>query len=502
VHQVYATDATARSVFETRNTHAAFLNLVALPASAYFLLGWRAPAVSRGQRAFLGATLFILFFSVFLTAGRGASLSLLISFLLLLALAWRHVERSALLTLFGLLVGAFLATQISHGGLGARLPSFTQDVQRVLIWQSTWEMIKDHPWLGVGLGLFFLAYPPYRQPADASGGFFAHNDYLQFWAETGLPGLILAVCALLSVAWLMARAWRASGLAGAARVELAGLFAGLFAIAAHSLVDFNFYILSILMVAGLVLGRWHERIGEALPVAHWQASVARWLTPRTYPANVLMLSAVGFIYFVSVGLTNSLYERALTQARQGDIESASRTLSTAAALNPRDDRAPVTHADLYRHVLRLKIVKNEQDRRALFDDALQYLDEAAAANPLRSLPHLLRARLYREQSALAGPQWSARALDAYQRALDLNPMMYVARVERAQLLLALNRLDEARATLEAGIDYRYPEETEMLSFYRLTASTWRKTGEVARAAVLEARIARIEDRERHTFLPQ
>ena len=37
IYQVLVLEQQARSVFETRNTHAAFLNLVALPASAYFL---------------------------------------------------------------------------------------------------------------------------------------------------------------------------------------------------------------------------------------------------------------------------------------------------------------------------------------------------------------------------------------------------------------------------------------------------------------------------------
>lgn len=499
VHQVYVFEAAARSVFETRNTHAAFLNLVALPASAYFLLGWHTPGVSRGQRLFLGGTLLTLFFSVFLTAGRGASLSLLISFLLLLVLVWRHVKQPALLTLVGLLVAAFVLTQFSHGGLGARLPAFTQDVARLLIWESSWEMVRDHPWLGVGLGLFFLAYPPYRQPADSSGGFFAHNDYLQIWAETGLAGLILLVAVLASVAVLSVRAWRRPGLDGETRVELAGLFTGLFAIAGHSVVDFNFYILSILMVAGLVLGRWHARVGAVLSVPVWQVRVSRWLSSRTYPVNVVMLVSIGFVYFASVGLTNSFYERALSQARQGEVEAASRTLANAAALNPRDDRAPLTHADLYRHVLRLRAGQNEQDLRALFEDAQQYLDEAVEANPLRALPHMIRARLFREQPALAGAGAAERALEAYARALALNPLMFVARTEHAQLLLELGRVDEARATLEAGIDYRYPDVPDVMPFFRLTARTWRQTGENELAADLEARIAEIESRAQTSY---
>ncbi|MFP5345376.1 MAG: hypothetical protein ACLGGU_07100, partial [Gammaproteobacteria bacterium] len=50
-----------RSVFLDINSHAAFLNLIALPASAYFLLQ---PADQRWHLRLLGAVLFVLFFAI------------------------------------------------------------------------------------------------------------------------------------------------------------------------------------------------------------------------------------------------------------------------------------------------------------------------------------------------------------------------------------------------------------------------------------------------------
>ena len=79
IYQVLVLEQHARSVFETRNTHAAFLNLVALPASAYFLQTIANKAVPRHYSVILGTVLFFLFLSIFLTASRGASLSLAIS---------------------------------------------------------------------------------------------------------------------------------------------------------------------------------------------------------------------------------------------------------------------------------------------------------------------------------------------------------------------------------------------------------------------------------------
>ncbi len=66
-------------------------------------------------------------------------------------------------------------------------------------------MLQDAPWHGIGPGLFWLAYPPYRAAADNSGGFYVHNDYLQLWLEGGWPTFIVLLCLLALVAFRYAR---------------------------------------------------------------------------------------------------------------------------------------------------------------------------------------------------------------------------------------------------------------------------------------------------------
>jgi O-antigen ligase len=59
-------------------------------------------------------------------------------------------------------------------------------------------MIKDHPLSGIGLANFKVAYPFYRSPkAFYQGEIYAHNSYLELWAEVGSIGFALLLLLVL-----------------------------------------------------------------------------------------------------------------------------------------------------------------------------------------------------------------------------------------------------------------------------------------------------------------
>lgn len=72
---------------------------------------------------------------------------------------------------------------------------------RVAIWKTTWHMIAQHPWWGIGCGNFTLEFVRQIVPsllADPhlrvyAGAFTneAHNEYLQVWAEGGAFALLV-----------------------------------------------------------------------------------------------------------------------------------------------------------------------------------------------------------------------------------------------------------------------------------------------------------------------
>lgn len=69
---------------------------------------------------------------------------------------------------------------------------------RVVLWQGTWNLLKAHPWLGAGLGGFPALYDKYRLIKHTELLLYPHNILLNFWAETGLAGLIAFLGILMS----------------------------------------------------------------------------------------------------------------------------------------------------------------------------------------------------------------------------------------------------------------------------------------------------------------
>lgn len=68
----------------------------------------------------------------------------------------------------------------------------TSSEMRLAFWESTVAMILDHPFLGIGWGMYFMVYPDYDfylQGAPVQI-VHAHNMYLNYAAEIGVPGAL------------------------------------------------------------------------------------------------------------------------------------------------------------------------------------------------------------------------------------------------------------------------------------------------------------------------
>lgn len=484
--QRFAWGEPPRATFINIHSFAALLMLVALPLAGHFLAALHARADRHSVYA-IGAGLFVLVFTIAVTQGRGTALSLWLGAGVLVVLG-RTIGVRPLLTLLGMFVIAYVAANVLlQGGIDDRLATLADPASagaaRFVIWRGSWEMLQAHPWFGIGLGTYYLAWPPYRDPTDTSLGFFVHNDYLQLWIETGLPGLLLLLAMPAAALWMLMRRLRRPRFDIGLRLESAGLFSGLFAVAAHSFVDFNFYILPTSVLAGLVLGRLHECTADAARERRLQP--ARFLQLRAYRLIVVLLALFPASYFAALGLSDHFYKRGFDLALHGDLEEADHAMAWAETLMRSDDKVLISRADLYRHVLNRLPKADAAARRSLYDSALSMLDQAERGNPYRALIHIVRARILAENRDLTGPTAVTRAETEYERALALDPRGFQSRQAYAQLLLASGRSDEAYRLLEAGLHYWYYPGASVLTYYSDAARLAKEIGHGERVADIE-----------------
>src|SRR5262249_4815947 len=113
-------------------------------------------------------------------------------------------------------------------------------ISRQWIWSDTWDMIREHPLTGAGMGAYETVYPMYSHSNGRMIVAQSHNDYLQIVADCGAVGAILLVVFLVLLYRVMNRALRTED-RQVASVALA-CSAGVIGILVHSLVDFNLQV--------------------------------------------------------------------------------------------------------------------------------------------------------------------------------------------------------------------------------------------------------------------
>lgn len=495
LYQVLAHGADARSVFPSRNTHAALIMLVAIPTASHYLI-----QVARNQRAaqgWLAMVLFLMFFGIAVTGSRGVTLGLLLGIGAIMLLARRQMPVRRMWLLPALIGIAYLATfwiapDWTAQRFGALLDPRESGHDRLLIWSGALNMLAEHPWRGFGLGTFWLAWPPHRLPPDSSSGYFAHNDYLQIWIETGLPGVLLLAAVYVSIVWMFLRARHASGRDAAEALELNGLFATTLAFALHSFFDFDLYILPIVLVVGLLLARFHWLAhATTTPARTWRPP--RWMSAGGYRAIVLGLLLLPGAYFAAFGVSAHAYSEARSLAARGQWGEATTMLRRAWRALPWDDVPYIVHADLLRIMLAALPPESVESRQLLYSNALMLLASAERVNPLRPLTFFVRGQLYRDNPDLSGQDWQQKTLQAYEAALRLDPRAYRVRTAYAQLLLGRGQGTQARQLVEGGIAYWYFPEPDLLTYYALAIELRRQNGDAVGAAALEGVVRRARD---------
>ena len=265
----------AFGTFEQPNPYAGYLGLT-LPLAIGLILAVVVPMGRRVSSRWLvwaGGTGLLMAVALAMSWSRGAWLGVVAGIGVMLVAVAARSGRAAML---GVVLAVLLGYLILAGGLSLLPPSIVQrfsdfmpylgvaDVrgvevtdanfavlERMAHWQSAIAMWTDHPWLGVGVGNYEVAYARYALPLWSSPLGHAHNYYLNVGAETGIVGLIVYLVvwgvALLQ-SWKVTR--RATNWGWGAALGVLGVLAHL---SVHNFFD-NLFVHAMYLQVAILLG--------------------------------------------------------------------------------------------------------------------------------------------------------------------------------------------------------------------------------------------------------
>lgn len=504
LYQLFLEAQPARSFFVQQNSQGAFLDLGLLVFAG--ALAGRAGGRLRDRRTvMLGALVFLAMFVVAAGLGRGPAIGLGAGLAALILLSPRHLRRRAAVLLLAIASVAFAAANlVNHGGVSRRFESAAgglhltlagkgghRDVgiwQRRVIWRATLPMLAALPWHGFGPGAFHVIYPGYSPREDSSGLQYAHNDYLQFLIELGWPGLVLVIVVMGAVTVRLRHALRSGMLGDARRSETAGLAGGMIAVAVHSLVSYDFQIVPILILFGLVLARFAQ-LTEAAQGRTVRVPIAPYFSRPMFAAVVVLGLSVPVGALAAVAGTSVLYQQARADMLAGRLEQADGALRRAAVLF---DTQQVEYARALLYTEAVRRLKEEPRRRAaVYALALDALTRAERLDPFAADVAYGRGRLFEAAPMLSGPQPLARAAQAYRTALASDPRFFRARMALAALLARGGAPSAALRELTDGLSYSYTPDPGILRYVHQTIRMRRKLGDPAGGARLAASLPAI-----------
>jgi len=204
--------------------------------------------------AVVGFMILIPIVSLLLSGSRGGSISLLVEVLLAAVVVFlcgpRHARKlmalvggAAILAaalLFFWMAPRSIAERLSRMGDGTHPPE-AELGNRLVAARDSLAILRDHPWLGVGMGSFETAFPRYQTfPSDFLWDH-VHNDYAEALAETGLTGGALILCALGLFFWLAFRNLRERLRRPEGWMQFAAAL-GCCGLLVHSFADFNLHM--------------------------------------------------------------------------------------------------------------------------------------------------------------------------------------------------------------------------------------------------------------------
>ena len=453
-----------------KNAYAALINLFWFPTAFYFVSTVRQSA-HRLSALTAGFCVFTLGMALFATESRGGIGTWLLLLPVMLWAVYRYsASKKMVIAIIAIsLMGYAASVGILGMNVGGRTYNLEQDTStnaRLLLWKSSIQMTIDHPLLGTGWGTFAAHYPAYRSQLESTtGGYFAHNDYLQLATEGGVLAMLLQLSVMVGVLLRLRRSLQKTDkIAG---FESTALLLGALALFVHAGVNFIFYFAFMDVLSGIYIARATQLVeiprGMRLPN----------LSQISAPIKALVAGFVFLLFFAPLML-HLVAQECLTGSRPGlrvlkKIDPGITAYDVAkliTAIRPTEETAQMTMLDFGVQSLKnsggIKMSgKNFQE--VLMDEVLERYElvrKDTANNP--DICAAEATTLIKYHDRLAPGVAFARARAILESCLKTNPYHADSMIELARLQAAEGHRKDAMETLQRAIHKVLTQRDEQL----------------------------------------
>ena len=375
---------------------------------------------------------------------------------------------------------------------------------RIDIWSSAIDMIKDRPLLGTGMGTFFLYYPEYRRASEADGVFLAHNDPLQFWTELGVLGPLLFYAFVIAAAMRTFEALKKIKQPDENKIVIATIFSALVSMVAQSHVGFNHYNMTILLITGLLLAIWFLRTSRVL---------GENANPITMPANMPVAAnklflALPFIMtgwlFMSIMGGEHFANRARDALFAQDMDAFQKNINMAGRvsfnLNYRTYlfavNVPMTILDYRKDLL------TDEQQRKLYDQITAYMGNVLAVNPRAATAFYYLAKVQGMVRPAIIPEGTTPPEEFYKMALAMDPLHLGSRLELFKIYKEQEKpMEDLIAFMEEGLSYTYTTPV-VLDYYGALTNLYLEDKNYGKVQGVITRVAEFKKRSDFSQLRQ
>lgn len=384
------------------------------------------------------------------TASRGSwvAVALALIALALLLLSNRSFRWPALGLLALLILGGVMATAKTDYFKQRFNRAFTSgklDLDtRAELWNAAVRMWQDHTWTGVGPGHYDLRFRNYRPPTVQLTPERAHNEYLNTLADWGSIGLGLVLIALVLLTIGIFKVWRQVQRDGGAFSSnqsdkfafVLGAALGLFALALHSVVDFNLHIPANAIVAVILM---------ALLTSHWRFATERFWFSARWPGKIivtiLLASGLGYLSWQTVRLGREALWLNHAATLTAEPLTRATALERAYAIEPQNGDTAHAIGEIHRNIS----IEGRADFATHAAQAIIWYQRALTNNPIDGYNYM------RWGMVLDFLNRHAEAEALFMKADALDPNNYYVSAHVGQHYVAAGDYASARPWLERSL---------------------------------------------------